>query len=175
MKDRLNPSDIPVALRLVLHPGELYESLAHALGIGLSSAHRSVSRLHKAGLLRSDKRVVNRLALSEFLRHGIQYAFPASAGPIRRGVPTAYSAPPLVNEIVSDVDVVWPSASGSVEGISVHPLYEDAPGLIDRDPELYQLLALVDAIRFGQAREKQRAVQLLDDRLLRPDDQVEAA
>ncbi len=167
MKDRLNPSDIPVALCLAIHPGERYEVLASAMGIAPSSAHRSVRRLQKAGLLRSEKRLVNRLALSEFLRHGIRYAFPADAGPVRRGVPTAYSAPPLDHEIISDRPVVWASPDGAVEGISLVPLYDKAPELVERDPELYQALALVDAIRFGQARERQLAADLLDELLLR--------
>ena len=171
MGNRLNPADIPVALRLLLHPSELYEDLAGALGVSISSAHRSVKRLQDAGLLRSHGRIANRLALSEFLRHGIRYAFPAIAGPLRRGVPTAHSAPPLSDEIVSDQAVVWPSAKGEVRGVSVSPLYKGAPGLLDRDPELYQMLALVDAIRFGQARERNRAKELLDERIL----QAEAA
>ena len=37
-------------------------------------------------------------------------------------------------------------------------------------PELYRALALVDAVRVGRARERNRAVELLDDLLVRGDD-----
>jgi len=37
----------------------------------------------------------------------------------------------------------------------VEPLYEAAPATAIRNPPLYELLALVDAVRLGRARAKQ--------------------
>lgn len=45
------------------------------------------------------------------------------------------------------------------------PLYEGAPGLVSRSPALYELLALVDAVRVGRARERRIAIELLQEKL----------
>ena len=46
------------------------------------------------------------------------------------------------------------------------PLYAAAPATAARNPELYELLALVDAVRLGRARERTRAKQLLRERIM---------
>ncbi|MEG7523780.1 MAG: hypothetical protein M3H12_11860 [Chromatiales bacterium] len=45
------------------------------------------------------------------------------------------------------------------------PLYKSAPGAAKRDPALYELLVLVDAIRGGRARERELAIKELRARL----------
>ena len=40
-----------------------------------------------------------------------------------------------------------------MQGASVQPLYGSVPGAARRDAALYDLLALVDALRIGRARE----------------------
>lgn len=165
----LRPVDLAVALRLAFEPEERYESLAEVLGVSLSTAHQAVRRLESAGLVRSG-RATNRRALLEFMAHGVRYAFFAELGPETRGVPTAHSAPPLDEEIVSDERYVWPSAKGRARGTAVSPLYQGADTLSERDPRLYQALALVDAIRIGRARERKLALQHLD-RLLASGDE----
>lgn len=45
-----------------------------------------------------------------------------------------------------------------------YPLYPTAPLAAARNPSLYELLVLFDAIRAGSARERALAVQLLDER-----------
>lgn len=165
----LRPVDLAVALRLALEPEERYESLAHALGVSLSTAHQAVGRLQGGGLVDAERRT-NRRALLEFLAHGVRHAFFAELGPETRGVPTAHSAPPLAEEIMAEEQFVWPSASGGSRGTAVSPLYEGATDVLERDPRLYQVLALVDALRIGRARERRLALEHLE-RLLAPQDQ----
>jgi DNA-binding MarR family transcriptional regulator len=167
----LRPVDVVVALRLSLRPEEKYESLAAILGIGLSAAHRSVKRLESAGLVLPHRRDTSRRALIEFLVHGVKYAFFPVTGPEAPGVPTAYSGPPLAAEIVSDRPLVWASARGTIRGDTLVPLYEGAPELADRAPELYEAVTLVDAIRAGRARERKLAAEMLEHRLHRPDEE----
>jgi hypothetical protein len=161
----LSPGDIPFALRLVAHPGEPYESLARALSSSTSSAHRAVGRLEQAGILLPGERRANRGALQEFLIHGIRYAFPAVRGPETRGVPTAWSAPALEGALPGGPTVVWPSEHGTVRGESVTPLSARVPDFASRDPWLHETLALVDAIRLGQTRDRRIAAVLLEERL----------
>ena len=60
---------------------------------------------------------------------------------------------------------MWPYAEGKVRGYAFAPLYRTVPEAALRDPALYELLALVDAIRDGRARERSLARQALEKRL----------
>ena len=103
-------------------------------------------------------------AFMGFLEHGLKYVFPQRPGAIVRGVVTAHSAPPLKEIIISDETYVWPYAKGTARGQSIHPLYSSAPSAAIRDPELHSLLALVDALRVGRARERALALAELKKR-----------
>ena len=109
---------------------------------------------------------VTRSALLEFLGAGVSYAFPAEAGPEARGVPTSHAAGVLGNGFSTADPLVWPSVDGGVRGASVNPLYASAAATATQNPALYELLALVDAIRLGRTRERTRAKHVLRERLL---------
>jgi hypothetical protein len=133
-----------------------------------SEVHASVGRAKAARLvnIEHDRPVVVGAALKEFLLHGAKYAFPATLGSPTRGMPTAYAAPPLASRISqpNELPPVWPDPTGEQRGISFHPLYPTAPTAAKRDRQLYELLALFDALRGGAARERQIATQLLSER-----------
>lgn len=73
--------------------------LAYDHGISQSEVSESLNRSMEAGLIDESKKIVNRIALVEFLIHGIKYVFPQKPGAITRGVRTAHSAPPLDKKI----------------------------------------------------------------------------
>ena len=182
----LSPRDVVVVLKLVasgpqkwtyaklgqelcLSPSQVFRSVfsagaAHLLdnsslpsppGIGKTQAHRALqSRPSRANL-------------KEFLIHGVKYAFPVERGGLTRGVPTADAAPPLSQQLAQTflAPAVWPYAEGSVRGIEFSPLYKNVPAAAMRDPKLYELLALVDAIREGRAREREIAIRELTGRI----------
>jgi hypothetical protein len=107
-------------------------------------------------------------ALEEFLIHGVRYAFPAEEKAMTRGMPTAWAAPPLAGELAGASDApppVWPDPHGEVRGMAVAPLYRSVPQAARLDAALYELLALVDAIRIGRARERKLAETMLRSRL----------
>lgn len=62
---------------------------------------------------------------------------------------------------------IWPNASGDVRPESLAPIYRSAPIAARRDPALYELLVIADALRAGRAREKQVAAKELKKRLRR--------
>ena len=82
-------------------------------------------------------------------------------------MPTAWAAPVLSGKISASEQIppVWPDPEGSVQGASVQPLYVSVPGAARRDPALYDLLALVDAVRIGRARERNLAEKEISHRL----------
>ena len=60
---------------------------------------------------------------------------------------------------------MWPWHEGNTRGVGLAPLYKSVPQAALRDPNLYQLLALVDAIRDGRARERKIAERDIVHRL----------
>lgn len=163
----LRPGDVVTALYLATrapsNPG--FEQLAEELHIGLASAHRSAKRLAAAGLL-TDTRQVHLSPLTELLIHGVRYVFYAQPGPLTRGVPTAESAPPLSALLGSSgAPWVWPDPEGDLRGTSIQPLQRSVPAIARQDPLLYELLALVDALRVGGTRVRALAEQELRQRL----------
>ncbi len=166
----LRPADIVVLLKLsTLDRRPPYVDLARDLHLYPSEVYSSLKRAAESQLLHRQKRHdrLNRSALLEFLLHGVRYAFPAQKGALTRGVPTSYAAPPLNEQISADSDPppVWPSADGPVRGFSFAPLHKNVPHAALEDRKLYELLALVDAIRDGRVRERNVAGQELARRL----------
>jgi hypothetical protein len=159
--------DIALLLKLAIQsePRIQSKSVAESLCISPSEVSKAMRRCVASGLLYisgTEKRV-NRLALMEFLSHGLKYAFPPVRGPLVRGVPTAAAAEPLKSRFLEDSDppAVWPYPEGKVRGIALAPLYKGAPGAALRDPRFYGVLALSDAIRSGRTREQNLAIELL--------------
>ena len=166
----LRPLDIVVLLKLALKDGRPpYLQLANELHLYPSEVYNSIKRArvsHFIQRLEPEDRL-NRSALLEFLLHGIRYAFPAEKGTLTRGVPTGYAAPPLLESIAasSEPPPVWPYADGSVRGYSFVPLHKNVPKAALEDSKFYELLALVDALRDGRARERELAGRELRKRL----------
>ena len=167
----LKPQDVVVLLKLLKYGGRRppYAQIAQELFLSASEVHAAVRRARAARLLLGEngREAPNRSALEEFLLHGLKYAFPPERGELTRGIPTAYAAAPLSSRIAagSDPPPVWPFPQGRARGFSFAPLYKTVPQAALGDPALYELLALVDAIRDGKSRERQIAEQELRSRL----------
>jgi hypothetical protein len=165
----LKPVDLYVALKLVVLNNEpcAMQSIGEALGMSGSRVHASIHHLIRARLVRKDKGYKPILAnLKEFIVHGVGFAFVPEIGGPTRGMPTASFAPPLAQGFVeAELPHVWPDPEGEVRGISFSPLHKSAPMAARKDQALYELLALVDAIRGGRARERKMAIDIISQRL----------
>ena len=143
--------------------------LEASTGISKSELSHALNRCVKVGLVarhhRTDLLQVNRRALLGLLREGVKYVFPASLGAVVRGMPTAFAAPGLQGKVMSAGDLipVWPHAQSSQMGQGVEPLHKSVPEAASKDANLYEMLALVDAIRLGNAREAAVAAGLLEE------------
>ena len=83
-----------------------------------------------------------------------------------KGIPTAHSAPPVNEQISSGGDIyVWPYAKGTQRGQAIEPLYKTLPSIIQEDKMFYELMAIVDTLRVGRAREVKIAIDELEKRL----------
>jgi predicted nucleotidyltransferase len=167
----IKPQDILFLLKLVVLANKpwSFNKIAVELGMSSSEVHAAAQRAVAAGLATRDRGTIrpNLRNLEEFLLHGIRYVFVPEVGRLTRGMPTAYAAPPLAGHVVAGIEPppVWPDPEGNQRGEAFSPLYKSAPGAAKRDPELYTLLALVDAIRGGRARERDIAIKELKKRL----------
>jgi hypothetical protein len=167
----LKPQDLLVLFALVSRGTDTasYPELAAQTGLAGSAVHSALKRAAAAGLIiyRDRRPVLLKPQLREFALHGAKFAFPATHGRLARGVPTAYAAAPLNTVIApsSDPPPVWPHKSGSLRGVGIVPLYPTAPEAALRDEKLYALLALFDALRSGQARERNIAQKMLEERI----------
>lgn len=172
MPMELKPQDLLVLFKQVTQPAQArtYSALGEALRISASQAHRSVQRCLTSGLAVSKGRgewQTVRSALLEFSVHGVRYAFPATLGAVRRGVATSFGTLPLsahINATPGEAPV-WPHAGGESKGPSISPISPTAPEVALGDPPLHQLLALLDALRVGRARERDLAKKLLAEAL----------
>ncbi len=167
----IKPQDILILLKIFEWKDRpSWRSLDMARELGLSPFEISIGleRCRWSGFLDASKRELMISALLEFILHGLKYVYPVQPGPLCRGIPTAHSAPPLAGKIVSDEsdEYVWPDESGDRRGQAIIPLYKSAPQAAKKDHQLYELLALIDAIRVGHSRERALATQELKRRLL---------
>lgn len=165
----LKPQDLYVMLALLSRGGGSvgYPELSEQTGLAVSAVHGSLKRAAAAQLAIFQERrpVVLKTQLREFLFFGAKYVFPPVWGSLTRGVPTGYAAAPL-NGVIAPTDdpvPVWPYAKGTVRGLSLVPLYPSVPVAALRDERLYAILALFDALRSGQARERAAAQKLLEE------------
>jgi len=167
----LKPQDILFLLKLVAIDGNswIYNSLALDLGMSPSQVHAAAKRSLKVKLAVERNGVINPHIgnLKKFLMDGIQFVFTPERGGLTRGMPTSYAAAPLASEFVVDNEPppVWPDPEGEVRGVSFSPLYKSVPTAVKKDPELYEMLVLVDAIRDGRTRERVFARKALEKKL----------
>lgn len=168
----LKPQDLLVLLKVAAHSPKrwTYAALGDSLAMSASEAHASVKRAVASGLAVAPSRgewSPNRPNLLEFVLHGARYVWPAIAGPVKRGVPTAFGAEPLIGQLnaAPGEAPVWAHPHGKAKGPSLSPLYRTAPEAALADPALHRLLALLDALRTGRARERSLAAKLMESEL----------
>jgi len=163
----MRPHDIVVLLKIAAKKDKpwLMKDLSIELGISASEISESLNRSAIAGLITKEKKHLMKLAILDFLEHGLRYVYPQHPGAKVRGVPTAHAAPPLNSELVSSEAYVWPYGEGTVRGESIEPLHPKVPEACLKDPVFYEYMALSDALRVGRAREKNLAMEELKKRL----------
>ena len=166
----LKPQDLVVAFKLALLRGVRmsYQELAKQLHLSQFEAHAAVQRLLAARLVSDVAGLAPvRRVFADFVCFGAIYVYPAVRTEPTIGLPTAHGTAPL-RDLVMFADEsmpVWPDAQGTTRGTGLLPLYEKVTLAAKHDLKLYELLALFDALRIGQARERGLAEPLLRERL----------
>ena len=169
----LKPQDVVVVLALLCRADQTetetntYLDLSRMTGLAPSAVHGALKRatLSRLVMFQNKRPVVLKAAVQEFLLYGAKYAFPPVWGGVTRGVPAGDGAWALGTVIArsNDPPPVWPHAQGTVRGLSLAPLYPTVAAAALAEPKLYAMLALLDAIRSGQAREREAAQKFLTE------------
>jgi hypothetical protein len=164
----MRPQDVIVLLKIIsLNKADFkLTDLAQSLGISLSEVSDSISRSVYANLIAPDKKTPMRKAIYDFVIYGLPYVFPARPGALVIGVPTAHSAPPLSAAFGAVDPVVWPDPDGTIRGQEISPFHPKQPYAAKLDIRLYEMLALIDALRIGKTREKKIAKEELKHKIL---------
>ena len=162
----LKPQDLLVTLKFASLFGEehlTFGALAEALSMSASEVFAATKRAAICHLLVQQPAPASGAAryrvaapnLREFLFSGIRYVFPAEPGKAGRGFRTAQDAAPLATQMVrppGEMPLVWLHPYGDTRGLSIKPIFRSAPDAARCDSRLYAWLALVDALRTGDAR-----------------------
>ena len=166
--------DVVLMLVLRLHPQDKWtlEELSRLLGQSTSQCFAARNRLRDAHLLSIDPTKPWHVPgdnFAEYLIHGFKFDFPAKLGAPVRGMPTAYSSEFVSKQFRGDDSrmggVVWPSPNGKVVGRSLSPVHSSQLNILANPgyDNLYRVLACMDLLRIGQAREKVWAAKEIEE------------
>lgn len=167
----LSPVDVFVLLKVAAKGDEgwVQQDLAKELHVSQATVHRALRSAEAVKLYSAERKRVNTPQLIDALVHGARFFIAPIRGGETRGVPTSWAGPPLRDQLsANDVMIpVWPDPEGTVRGIALQPLHRSAPSAAKDDSLMYELLALVDVLRDGRARERNLAERELRLRLCR--------
>lgn len=170
MLGMLKGQDVVVLVKLLGRAEPVgVRDLAGELGFDVAGTHRALRRLSDAGLYSPERRRAFAAPAEEFLLHAVKFSFPAVRSVEVRGIPTSWAAEPLKGELAesSALPPVWPYSKGTARGLGFEPLHPMVPEAAKADPQLWERLSLVDALRSNEsARITALAARLLKERIV---------
>jgi len=176
----LKPQDVFVACQLAIWEGEkwTYVQLAERLHLSPSGVFEALGRCRAAKLVASTNQGAQVVGqrLFDYLIHGVPTSFYPRKLEVVRGIATATFSPLFRARFTKDGDIpiVWPYAKGKDMGEGLIPLYPTIPIACSQNQPLYNIMAAVDILRVGRAREREAAVSYLEN-LLRIEEPVKPA
>ena len=158
----LKSQDVVLAMIMMGRTAIPQKEIARISGLSPSEVSNGIYRLKKARLLDGNSKVM-KSNLCDFLVHGVPHAFPATIDYNEQlGIPTSHS---YMDNIMAGYEYVWPQKDGQLLGRGVSPLHPSAVVTSLQNSKCHQLLANIDALRVGRAREKSQAIDLLRKKL----------
>lgn len=155
----MKPQDLVILLKIISLENKDWQvnDLARSLHLSQSEVSKGLRRLAFSGLLDENKKNPAKNSIYDLIVNSVRYIFPVKPGQVLKGIATAHSLAPLKNKIRSEINYVWPCVEGDMRGESIEPLYKNLPKAALEDQKLYELLALIDALRVGKVREQEIA------------------
>lgn len=171
---------------LPLNESELYHevsvrNLGNSLGVSKSEVSSSLKRcinsklltfnevkLERLNNLNSFDWVINTKALFKVIQYAFPYFYPIEQTGMTYGLKTGFSAPILSDKLISggEIPYIWATEQGNTFGLGIEPIYKSVPFASKHDEYVYSCFALIDALRAGQPREKNIALDMLEQILI---------
>jgi hypothetical protein len=168
--EALKPQDVLVACQIALYGEETFThaKLAEGLHLSTSTVFDALGRLKQAKLTAAaayQPAKVLRGKLLEFLIHAVPTLYFPKKVEVMRGIPTSVWAPLFRERFTSDREIalVWPYSKGKEQGVGLLPIYPTVPIACSQNQELYELMATIDVLRVGKSREREAAVNHLEE------------
>jgi hypothetical protein len=141
------------------YPPLSFEKLGDSLAVSASQVHAAAQGAKRSRLIRENFEV-RRTALALAIQSVAIY-IPGELGGSCRGIPTSLASSTIERYVLyrEGTQPVWPSETGDTVGLKLNPIHRAVPVAVADDPTLYRLLALIDALRVGRAREREFAHQ----------------
>ena len=160
----LQPVDIAVAFDAAMTDHQTgawsQASIRRHLDVPRATLSKSLDRLRHARIIRES--FINRRILAAVLPllPNLVPARPLGDRPVR-GLVTGFAAPAFGGHFRSAVPQVWELPGGPDIGLPVEPLHDRLPARLaaSGDAERHALLAYLDAVRGGRAREVAHGIQ----------------
>jgi hypothetical protein len=156
----LKPQDLLILLKYwsLKRAGQAssVRGVAEEIGVSPGEVSKGTKRLVASHLLveRSGAVFAEAGAMLEWLSFGIRYAYPQESVGYGRGMATSWNCPLIDSEVVAPAPpLVWAVPGGDVDGALIRPVHASVPYAAGRDPDLYRMLSLLEAIRGGKPRE----------------------
>lgn len=160
----LRPVDIAVAFDAAMTDAQegrwAAADVRHHLGIPRATLSKSFERLREARVFRGA--FINRSVLAAML------PLMPSLAPIRResdtlasGLVTGFAAPAFAGHFQGPSPLVWQVEGGPDHGVPIQPLHPSLPAhiLAAGDESRHAMLAYLDAVRGGRAREVAHGIE----------------
>ncbi len=160
----IQPVDIAVAYDAAMTEHESGQfsaaSIRHHLGLPKATLNKSLGRLRQANVIRET--FINRRILAALLPllPNLVPAVPARDSEVD-GLSTGFAAPAFGGHFRSPVGQVWALEGGPDRGVPIKPLHSRVPESVasSGNPRRHALLAFLDAIRGGRAREVAHGIE----------------
>ncbi|RYZ90280.1 MAG: hypothetical protein EOP04_04380 [Proteobacteria bacterium] len=152
----LKPQDLIVAIAIFSEKEWTQTSIAKSLNLPQGEVSKALSRLEEGGLYNPVFKRVQKDSLYDFLAHGVKYVFPGKLGKSVQGIPAAWG---VLGGISDSSPPVWEIPSeearpSSVQrGRALNPIHKSALNLASVNAKARSLIAAIDSVRVGKARE----------------------
>ncbi|MBF0446138.1 MAG: hypothetical protein HQL68_11170 [Magnetococcales bacterium] len=167
----MKPQDISV-LCMLIHFGQEkwnFDKLSEAVCLSRGESHKSIKRLIEAQLYNDIAKKPIFQNAEELFVHGVKYLIPKKVMSVERGIRTAHSHLVFEDDFSgTNEKYIWPYFKGKDRGIAIEPISKNVVEAalkigLDRQNIFYTLLALIDAIRLGKARERKLGREYLKE------------
>jgi len=140
--------------------------LSQHLCMSSSTVNKSLKRLEQSQLIVDSKHPIQ-TSCEEFII-SCSFLFPPTIGDETSGMLTQTSSPVFkAANLIPGYNYVWPDAEGNARGLAFSPLYPTIPKALRLHPDepFYEMLCLIDGLRYGMARTREYAKEQLTKRI----------